>query len=1089
MRDFARVGCRAVVTLSVVLLAAAGAYAQFNLGTITGRITDPAGAVTPECAIQIQNVNTGAIRTTVANGEGIYTVAALPAGQYRVSASMHGFKQENATVEVGVNQTLTVDFKLSLGAVTDTVTVDASSGAVALQQEDHSISQLLESKEISSLPVEGRNFLALATLVPGVQPASILGGLNGGSGGYFETLGNDLVVAGQAPGGTSYLQDGVPNINLLTQSANILPDMDAMQEVSIETNGMSAKFDRPAIVNVSTKSGSNRFHGSLYDFLQNDAMDANNWIADYAGIPLGPHRYNQFGGTIGGPILKDKLFFFFNYEGQRQLDSAPDVERVPTDAERGGDFSAWLNGITTGVGQTQTVTIYDPSTYNPATGTIQAFPGNIIPSNRISDFAKQWLQFYPEPNDCPSSPCNTILPNGSNYATSLHNTSNLDQYLGRMDYNISQKDRLFGYYQTANAPVVDPSFVPNLFGTVLTRKGTNIAIEETHVFSPSLLNTFRVGYNRTIYANTQLGVGVKDWTSEFGIQNLDPAPNQWSPPGVSIAGVGGLGSIFAPQGDVQNRFQYADEVNYTRGNHHIDAGVEVIRTQFDGNWVLANTGSFDFSGQFTSNHSAANFVYGLGMADLLLGLPDSALGGNGNTTAPFRKWDAVGYAQDDWRLRPNLVLNLGVRYLYDGAPIDISGHAAVFDLATNTANKGSWDANPRDFAPRLGFAWTLTKKTVLRGGYGFYYYQPAYNMLQFLMANPPNFLSVSDSFPYTQPTPISTLFPTFQPGSTIFAPFAVNQHMPTPYTEQYNLNIQREITKNMLLTIGYVGNQGHDQSIRFNPNQASLPTDPSNPSPIQSRRPFPDIGDVTAQYNVGYSNYNSLQAKLQKTFSDGFSFLASYTYSRAFDLIDSDSLQLGYDAGNLWRLNYGPAGWDQPQNFTVSYVYELPFGHGKRFLTSANRLEDGFLGGWQLNGITSYESGLPFGVQGADNSDTGSHWQWADASCSGVIPAGQRTYTHMFNTSCFSNPGPGTFGNAPRNLLRSGGFHTWDFSLFKNFRVNEAMSLQFRAEAFNIFNEHTFEINSYVNVNDSNFGSAGFASPARTMQLGLKLLF
>ena len=231
------------------------------------------------------------------------------------------------------------------------------------------------------------------------------------------------------------------------------------------------------------------------------------------------------------------------------------------------------------------------------------------------------MSFYPEPNVCPSTPCNTILANGSNYATSLHNTISQDQYLGRIDYNISQKDRLFGFYETGNSPVIDPSFVPNLFGTVLTRKGTNIAIEETHVFSPSLLNTFRVGYNRTIYANTQLGVGVKDWTSLFGIQNLDPAPNQWSPPGVSIAGIGGLGSIFAPQGDVQNRFQYADEINYTHGNHHIDAGVELVRTQFDGNWVLANTGSFDFSGQYTSNHNPTNFVYGLGMADFFSACP------------------------------------------------------------------------------------------------------------------------------------------------------------------------------------------------------------------------------------------------------------------------------------------------------------------------------------------------------------------------------------------------------------------------------------------------------------------------------------
>ena len=377
---------------------------------------------------------------------------------------------------------------------------------------------------------------------------------------------------------------------------------------------------------------------------------------------------------------------------------------------------------------------------------------------------------------------------------------------------------------------------------------------------------------------------------------------------------------------------------------------------------------------------------------------------------------------------------------------------------------------------------------MVRGGYGFYYYQPAYNMLQFLMANPPNFLSISDSFSYTQPTPISTLFPPFQPGSTIFAPFAVNHHMPTPYTEQYNLNIQRELTKNMLFSIAYVGNQGHDQSVRFNPNQASLPTDPANPSPIQSRRPFPAIGDVTAQYNVGYSNYNALQAKLQKNFSDGFSFIVNYTYSRAFDLIDSDSLQLGYDAGNLWRLNYGPSGWDQPQNLTLSYVYELPFGHGKRFLTSANRLEDGFLGGWPVMALPTTRQVCPSESREPITpipDRTGSGRTRAAAG----IPGSQMSYTHMFNPSCFSNPLPGTFGNASRNLLRAEPFHRWDFSLFKSFRVTEGTSLQFRAEAFNIFNEHTFEINSYVNVNDSNFGSAGFVSPARTMQLGLKLLF
>ena len=1085
MRGPLTVSLYSAVAVVALVVPTSRSLAQYNLGTITGRVTDAADAIIPGCDVQIKNLDTAVARTIQANADGLYTEAGLPPGNYQVSATHPGFKQQEITVVLAVSQSLVVDIHMTVGLVTETVTATASGGAVALQKDDHAISQLLDQTQISSLPVEGRNFLGLVTTAPGVQSAATVN--LQGSGAYFGTLPNELVVSGQMEGGTSYLQDGVSNINFLTQSANILPDMDAIQSVDIETNGMAAKFDRPAIVNVVTKSGTNSFHGTLYDYLQNDDLDANNWVNDAFGIPKGPHRYNQFGGTIGGPIRRDKLFFFFNYEGQRELDSSPYVGRVPTDAERAGDFSAWLTGVPVSLGTVQKTTIYDPNTYNPIAGTAQPFPGNIIPGDRLSAFALQYQKFYPEPTTCSASPCNVIADTGDNYTTTLRNTNNLDQYLGKVDYTISPKDTLFGDYQYANAPIVQPSYVPNLFGALYIRKSANSVIEENHVFSSALLNTLRIGYNRSNYFYTQLGVGAENWVQQFGIKNLNPTIQQNSPPGVSVSQLGSLGNIFAPQGAIENRFQYADEVNYTHGHHSIDAGGELIRNQFDGNWVLENSGDFSFNGQFTSNYQLTSaYQNGIGIADFMLGLPNTAAGGNGNTTAAFRKWDIVAYVQDNWRVRPNLVVNLGVRYLYDGPPIDKNGHAAVFNLPTDKAIPGSWNPNPKDFAPRVGFALTLDPHTVLRGGFGMFYYTPAYNMLQFLMANPPNFVSVSNTYTFTQPTPVSSLFPPFVPA-TILQPFAVAKSMPTPYTEQYNLNLERQLTHNILVSLAYVGDQGRHQSNRMNPNQAALSPDPTDITPIQTRRPYPLIGDVLAQYNVGSSNYNGLQAKAQKTFSDGLAFLVSYTWSRTFDISDCDCTEYAnyFDP----KRDYGPAGFDQPRIISFSYVYALPFGTGKPYLADSNFVERSLVSGWQINGITSFSSGIPFSVDAPDFSDTGAHADYADSTCNGTLPS-NRSYFHWFNTSCYTAPLPGTVGDAPKNPLRQQAFRKWDFSLFRNFGLGESRSLQFRAEAFNIFNQHTFILTGpAVTTTDANFGGMGASAAARTMQLALKLIF
>lgn len=1076
-RNIGRLG----IVLTFVLLAAAVASAQFTLGTITGRVTDPSGSVVPGAQVKIQNMTTSALRATRTNSSGLYTFASLPPGTYEIKVSSQGFSEVRSEVQLGISQTLTQDFQLSVGSVSQQVTVQEATGAVSLQTESHTVSQLVTQKEITSLPVNGRNFLNLAVLGPGSQPGNDLINFsnNGGSAQYFQTTSSQVILAGQSVGHTTFLQDGVTNTQLFTQAVNIVPDMDAIQEFSVDSTGMSAKFGQPGVINAITKTGSNSFHGDLYDYFENSALNANNWFSNLHHLPIGQESYNQFGGTIGGPIRKDKLFFFFDYEGQRQIDTSSFAGLMPTAAWRQGDFSDYLTGIPCGPACTRTVTIYDPATYNPATHTAQPFQGNIIPTDRFSAFSVKYLQLFPLPNSA-------ILPDGTNYHVNLSTTNNLNQYLGNVDYNISAKDRLFGEYEFYNHPTISNGFIPNLFGNTYQRVGTNIALEETHTLSPALLNTARFGYNRSIFFNSELGVGAKDWTSYFGLQNLHPAIQQNAPPGVSIAQCCGVGNIFAPQGAVQNLFQFADELDYIHGKHTISAGVEAQRIQFNGNWELANSGDVSFNGQYTSNYQFGqpSFVQGLGLADFMLGLPNFALGGVGNTLSGFRETDLDTYVQDDWRALPKLTLNLGFRYQYDSPPRDKYGHASTYSLSRGSSVPGSWDPNYRNLAPRVGLAYALRPSTVIRSGFGIYYTSTAYNELQFLMANPPNFLSQALSFSPLTPTPMSSIFPSFAPGSTIFAPFAVEQHNPTPYLEQWNFDVQRTLSKDILIDVGYVGNQGHHLSVRLNPNQAA-PENPLNPTPIQSRRPYPAIGDILAQYDLGNSNYNALQASIRKTFSKGLSFQASYTWSRAFDLLSTDGGEMinGLDP----KLNYGPSDFSRPQVLTLSYTYELPFGPGKSIYNRSNWVAKYLVGGWQVNGVTTFGSGLPFMLFAQDFSNTGSNHEFVPTRvCNGALS--NPTVFQWFNTSCFAQPAPGFLGNAGRNILSQGKENNWDFSLFKDFRFTESKSLQIRGEFFNLFNQHSF-VNPDVTVGDPQFGQMLSATSPRVAQLALKFYF
>jgi hypothetical protein len=1074
-----------VIVVLVAALLVGPLHAQLTLGGVTVQVTDRSGAVLPGCEIKVVNLETGATRQTQNDTSGVYAVTALPAGRYRVEASKAGFSTAATEVRVGVGQTVTANIELALGSVSETVNVSASAAELALQKEDHTISQLVSEQQIASLPMNGRNLLSIAVIGPGAQPGGDLINHtnNGGTAEYFKATPGLVILSGQSVGHTTFLQDGVSNVSLFTQAINILPSPDAVQEFSVDTNGMSAKFDQPSVVNIVTKGGGNSFHGSLYEYFKNRVLDANSYFANYNGLDKGVFQYNQFGGALGGPIKKNKAFFFFNYEGLRNSASSPFSARIPTTLEQQGNFSEDLAGVPAGGGAVQKSIIYDPQTYDPNTQTIQPFPGNIIPGDRLSSFAQTFNGFWPAPEA-------TIRADGTNFRTNLLSTNNSNLYVGKVDINLTTNDSLHGLYQHYTAPSISYSFVPGLFGNTYDKRGQNASVEETHVFSPNLLNVARVGYNRSIFFNSELGVGAQDWVNTFGLQNLNPTLAQNDPPFVNITGCCGLGNPFAPQGAIQNRYQFADELDLTVGKHRMSMGVDVDRVQFDGNWELVNSGFFQFNGQFTSNHGNADpagFQSGLGIADFMLGLPFFAWGSNGTTSAAFRETDFGAYLQDDWKVSSKLTLNLGLRYQYYSPPGDAGGHAATFDLAQNKAVPGSWNANTRDFGPRVGLAYAVTPNTVVRSGFGLYYTQTPYNVLQFLMANPPNFLSQIFSFGITQPTPISGLFPAFD-GTSVFAPFAMDKHNPDAYLEQWNLDIQRTLPGNAVMSVAYVGNAGHHLSIRLNPNQASPDPDPLNPTPIQSRRPYPNVGDVNAQYAIGNSNYNALQAKVEKKFSGGASFLVGYTWSKSLDLLSTDGGDLanGLDP----RRNYGPSDFDRPHKLTLSYSYELPFGQGKRFLNSDNAFSKNVVGGWQVNGITTFASGQPFGVLATDMSNTGgNHTFYADRVCDGNLPTDKRTQLKWFDTSCFVQPALGTLGNAGRNVLRMGGIKNWDFSLFKDFRFGESRSLQFRSEFFNVFNQHSFSL-SEVTVSDPSYGQAtGTTTDPRIIQFALKFLF
>lgn len=1072
-----RRGHFALPTLALVLVLALSGHAraQVDLGSVTGRVTDSTSAVVGSAAITATNIATHGVRSTISNHDGLYTLPSLAPGSYDVQAVEPGFGAVTARIVIAAGQDSTQDFTLKVGSAAIQVDVAAQAAGLELEHQSHELKLDLDSKELVELPTNGRNPLALALLAPGTESASDASE-NTSSGQSFGTTANQLNIGGALDSQTGYLQDGVQNVTLFTQSANMLASVDAIQQMTVIVNGADARYAQPSIVNIITRGGTNRFHGSAFDFLQNDDLNAQNYSLTGIGQTKTPVRYNLFGGTLGGPILHNRLFFFGSYQGLRDANTAFVTTRVPTDAERSGDFSA------------DTVTLYDPLTYNTKgtnTSFITETGKNAIPTARIDPFATKLLGYIPHAN----LPLNTAL--NVNYQAPVRSTINSDQYLGRIDWTLSPKDQLYlagGYSQN---PTVTPSFISTLYGNAYTISATNAFVEETHVLSPRMVNTGRIGYNRSILLSTVLGVGSQPYYQEFGLKNLSPLPQQWTPPTLAVSSFFAVGSTttvgnrYAPQGATQNRFQYADEVNYQIGRHRLFFGGEFIRTQFDGNWTIQNDGYYTFNATMTGQYvSGTRKAVGSGFADLLLGFPSAAAGATGVSVGAFREWQVDGYLQDDWQLNPKLTLNLGLRYDFDNPPNDRNGQSSVYDLPSNQTIPGTWRTNYRDVSPRIGFAYSPSENTAIHGGYGIYYAGSPYNFLQFLLAHPPNFITQSLSFTQKAPTSIENVF-SANPSAAGITPQTLALHMPDVYAEQFNLLVEHSFGSNYTMELGYAGETGKHASVRVNANQ---PSTASTGSAVLNIRPYSYAGDVFGQYNIGASNSNALVANAMAHIRGGSRLTASYTWSKSMNISDGDRNTI--ENYNQPRDYYALAAWDRTHHLNLASILQLPFGRGQRFLNHAPRFVDLVAGGWQVTGIYRYATGLPVSVTATNTADTSSIGTFMAQKVCDPNQGFTRSVAEWFNAACFVQPGNGQYGIGGRNSVRQPNLNQLDLGLGKSLHFSDRQSLQLRLESFNVLNHPQLALPGSTSITSTSLGAlTGTAKPMRVGQIALRYSF
>jgi hypothetical protein len=1056
-------------------------------GSITGALKDTSGAFVPGSSVIARSVESGREYQTKTNESGIYNLAAIPPGHYTLTVEVPGFKRLLTNpIEIEVNQIARVDLTLEVGAAAETVEVKDL--APLLQTENTQVGSVVSGNTTVNLPLNGRNFAQLTLLAPGVVTYAISDYTNGNGG--------RPLVNGNRAQANNFRLDGMDANETQDNGIAYSPNVDAIQEFKLITTNPPAEYGNSmgAIVNTTLKSGANQVHGSLFEFVRNDHMDSNTWFGNATKV-LRPHfSQNVFGGTVGGPVKKNKLFFFADYQGYRRAKGLTNSVRTQIPAAwRTGDMSS------------QSKQLYNPfSQIDNGNGTVtrQPFPGNIIPTALISPVARNLFAdsaIYP----LPQTGANT---NNWNAAAIQHVNDDLGDL--KMDYVLSSKDNLSGRYSkdTRNDVTGNP------IRAIPTTPGINtpwsLMLNWNHTFTPSILNEARTGVNRTRSTSltTDTG-GIGNLGEKIGI------PGGNSPgPGLPLLTFGDASSIGARGSDsiaASTIFQYTDALTVTRGRHIFKAGAEILRYRQNRFYGSNNGifGAFDFNGSYTQQIGVNNT--GSGVADFLLGLPDNV--GKSFAVAWGQRSIREGYFfQDDFKVRNNLTLNLGLRYEYITPYVEVQDRQTSYDLSTgkqlfagkNGNSRALYNAYKKGFQPRFGLAWTpqrLHNKAVLRMAYGILNYLESTGTNRRLPMNPPYVYDffvqydartpgqkITDGFPNFAPTPSGPPSGSLRVFPDVLTPAII---------QQWNVTLEYQLANNLTVSAAYVG-QDADHLILSDRywSQAYLGT-----APIQTRRPLysimPLVTEVVVTIPVLKQNYQSAQLSIRKRLSSGLEFTSSYTWSHAM----SDNAGFyGTTVGNVpnqmqdyhnRRSEWGPASMDIRHNWVTSYNYELPFGRQRKFLSGASRVTDLILGGWNSSGVLTFRTGLPVTAgESPDTSNAGSLAPRPDAVKNGILPAGQRGPDLWFDTTAFMRQAPNTFGNAGNGTLRDPGIAEVDFGVHKRFTVRENKWFEFRAEAFNIFNTPVFT-NVGHTLGNSNFGKVTSAEAEREMQLGLKFYF
>ena len=1088
--------------------------AQVTSSELRGSVLDNTGAAVANAKVTASNKATGVNYDTVSDSTGAYAITLLPPGDYQLTVEAAGFRKlSQSGLTLQINQQARVDLTLQLGQVSETIEVSAQ--APLLQSESSSLGTVVSEKLVNQLPLNGRNFIQLAILSPGVNGVGFSAGgtIMSGTRPDDRRPGTEIFSNGNREGSNNFLYDGIDNNERLTLSIVLRPAVEAVREFKIQTNMYSADIGRNsgAVVDVITKSGTNSFHGSVFEFLRNSAMDARNFFSP-KGTAFPAFRLNQFGGSFGGPVLiprvyngKNRTFFFVDYEGYKRDSQQILLGNIPTIKMRTGDF-------------TETSPIFDPLTTraNPAgAGNIRTpFAGNLIPVDRWDPITTKMIRAYPNP---------TSTARLNNYLANLVQNQKWNQGDVRIDHQITPKDNFFARWSIQNTETTVPSSYPTTtipgiskpvnLGDEASFAGTSFSPDQHFVMSyakvitPKLVNEFRAGLNRfrLDYTADQYEPGSA-LGNQLGVPNANVTPSEQNLPIFSSASYIGIGQTRSlPIFRRENTFQYVDNMSFTTGAHTLKWGADFRRRQLTIYQTNQGNGRFNFSSAFTDSRQAG--ASGDSMASFLLGFP-TLIAHDYTLNWPGERGFEIGtYFADDWRITKKLTLNLGLRWDYYSPYSEVANRWANFNLSTakiDIAGQNGVDkyagVKPyyKNFGPRFGFAYQLRPRTVVRGGVGMFYNPTGseggslrlFRQLPFgsTISISPGDINVGqrvrDGFPPLQPI-------NFALASAPFgAMTAVDPHFRPSYAEQFNMTVEHEIAPAaLLLRTAFVGNLGRHLYNTYNANQA-IP----GSTPVNNRRPLfaaaPALSDVNYFTVDGLSNYYAFQFTADKRLTKGLNALMGYTWSHAIDNVPLEfgggsSGPLPQDPRNL-RAERGNSIIDMRHRLTLSYLYQLPFGKGQQFLSHGG-IADLVIGGWQTNGILTAQSGLPFTpVLQTSTVNTGTGSRPDSTGSKGQNP---HTLQRWFDPSVFTSPAPFVFGNAGRNILYGPGRWNWDMSLFKNFVIRDQMRFELRAEGFNIFNHPQFGIPN-ANIGNAQVGTiTSTVGNPRQLQMALRFQF